>query len=75
VSEQVPTPEYQLTLLQDVALSSLCERYAVAYDPRHYGPAFDLPPDWVEGWVGGPEIQQTHPTIFVGCSPEGEVHS
>ena len=27
------------------------------------------------GWVGGVEIQAEHPTIYVGCSPEGIISS
>jgi hypothetical protein len=75
MSEQRCESEPQLTLLQEAVLSSLCERYHVAYAPRHYAPSFDLPPGYVCGWVGGFDIQRDHPTIYVGCSPEGRISS
>ena len=70
-----PLPEHQFTLLQEVSLSAICERYLVEYNPIHYRPAFDLPEGYVAGWVGGVAIQATHPTIYVGCSPEGIISS
>jgi len=70
-----PVPEHQLTLLQEASLSAICERYHVGYSPMHYRPAFDLPAGYVAGWVGGVEIQAAHPTIYVGCSPEGIISS
>ena len=70
-----PVPENRLTLLQEAALSAICERYYVAYHPIHYRPSFDLPEGYVAGWVGGVEIQAAHPTIYVGCSPEGIISS
>jgi hypothetical protein len=73
MSEQAPKPEFELTLLQETALYALCERYHVPYDPSHYRPTFDLPDGYVAGWVGGPEYMAR--TIYVGCSPEGEIHS
>jgi hypothetical protein len=57
------------------ALFAICERYHVTYDPDHYKPAFDLPKGYVAGWVGGYGIQKSHPTIYVGCSPEGAISS
>jgi hypothetical protein len=75
MSEQAPKPEHELTLLQETALYALCERYHVPYDPGHYRPAFDLPDGWVAGWLGGTAQQKIGPTIYVGVSPEGEVHS
>lgn len=59
-----------LTVAQRDALKALSDRYKVQFDVEHYHRAFDLPEGWVEGWVGG-----THDTIFVGCSPDGEIHS
>jgi hypothetical protein len=70
-----PTPNFELTLLQEAALYAICERYSVAYQPEHYRPTFDLPEGWVAGWVGGIEQQKVQPTIYVGCSPEGDIHS
>ncbi|HEY7348131.1 MAG TPA: hypothetical protein VH599_07395 [Ktedonobacterales bacterium] len=68
-------PEDRLTETQERALGALCLRYHVEYNPDHYLPAFDLPKGWVCGWVGGPALQETRRTVFVGCSPEGEIHS
>lgn len=73
MSEQHPA-EPELTLLQETALYSLCERCEVTYDPSHYDHTFDPPEGWVAGWIGGPELQQTRRTLYVGCSPEGEIH-
>lgn len=66
-----------LTFLQDVALYGICERYGVAYDPRHYQhrPLDGLPEGYVSGWVGGQDIQREHPTIYIGCSSEGHISS
>jgi hypothetical protein len=60
---------------QEDALRHLCDRYHVTFSPRDYKPAFDLPRTWVAGWVGGHTIQRTHPTIYVGCDPEGRISS
>ena len=70
-----PVPEHQLTFLQEASLSAISERYGVDYFPHHYRPSFDLPQGYVAGWVGGPEIKDEHPTIYVGCSPEGIISS
>ena len=51
---------------QEAALRSLCERYNVEFEAGAYRAAFDLPEGWVAGRVG---------PIYVGCSPEGEIHS
>ncbi len=77
MSEQRPDNADHLTLMQDIALSGLCERYHVAYDPQHYQhhPIDGLPDGWVSGWVGGPDVQKEHPTIYIGCSPEGRISS
>lgn len=55
-----------MTDKQYSALARLSERYDSPFEPKTFRPAFDLPDGWVEGWVG---------PIFVGCSPEGEIHS
>ena len=55
-----------MTDSQIIALGRLCERYGVVFDSSNYHPAFDLPTGWVAGWVG---------PIYVGCSPEGDIHS
>lgn len=68
-------PGQGLTNAQEEALKALCARYNAPYNPDHYVAAFDLPNGWVCGWVGGPAHQETKRTIYVGCSPEGEIHS
>ena len=55
-----------MTEQQRAALTRLCERSNVLFDPEAYRPAFDLPSGWLAGWVG---------PIYVGVSPEGEVSS
>jgi hypothetical protein len=75
MSEQLPNPAEHLTEAQDVSLQRICEAFQVEYNPDHYHPIFDLPPDWVAGWVGGVAQQFTRRTIYIGCSPEGEIHS
>lgn len=56
-----------MTDKQELALRRLCDRYKVPFDSENWHRAFDLPNEWVCGWVGT--------NIFVGCSPEGEIHS
>lgn len=75
--EQLPLPPEHLTSEQDASLRNICERYYVAYDPNHYQhrPIDALPEGYVSGWVGGQEIQKTHPTIYIGVSPEGHISS
>ena len=77
MSEQLPDQANQLTLLQETALYAVCERYNVTYDPGHYQhrPLDGLPEGYVSGWVGGYDIQKTHPTIYVGCDPDGRLSS
>lgn len=53
------------------ALIRICERFEVEFEEEHYHPAIGSPSDWVEGWVGGVEKGR----IYVGCSPEGHIHS
>ncbi len=66
-----------LTEQQERALRNLCERYHVTYDAADYTPQFDLPLGYVAGWVGGIAGHQgsNGPTLYVGCSAEGEVSS
>ena len=61
--------------LQRQALTAICQRYNVEFHEEDYRPAFDLPTGYVAGWVGGYGIQATHPTIYVGASPEGRISS
>lgn len=70
-----PTPERKLTEAQEAALRDLCSRYGVGYSAEHYASRFDLPADYVAGWVGGHEVQETRPTIYVGVDGEGRVSS
>ena len=78
MSEQLPQPESLLTPQQASSLEAICLRYTVKYNPSDY---FVYPADstmmagWAEGWVGGREIQAERPTLYVGVSPEGEVHT
>jgi hypothetical protein len=67
---EFPTPEH-LTPDQDAALHILCELFRVPYNPDHYRPILQLPPEWVAGWVGGVAQQYDRPTVYIGCSPEG----
>lgn len=64
-------PTNGLTREQRIALARLSERYGVDFDPMDFSTAYDLPDKWVNGWVGGFEQQK----LYVGVSPEGEVHS
>lgn len=76
--ERLPQPERKLTIAQAATLAGLCLRYEVDYDPNHYyiHPADDwMMPGWAEGFIGGYDIQETHPTIFIGCGPDGRSHS
>ena len=63
----------KMTVLQYRKLRDLCHRYKVLFDPADYVPTFDLPSDWVAGWVGG--NTKAGKTIYVGVSPEGDSHS
>lgn len=56
---------------QRQALANLSERYNVNFSESFFFKSFDCGPNWVEGWIGGPTEQK----LFVGCSPEGEIHS
>lgn len=55
-----------MTGLQRKALQDLCSRYGVDFESCRFASGFDLPEGWLHGWVG---------PIYVGVSPEGEVHS
>lgn len=56
---------------QREALKNCCDRFGVPFNEEHYfSPCFSGK-GWVEGWIGGPE----HRKIYVGVSPEGNVHS
>lgn len=69
-----------MTSAQIAALSNLCDRYKVEFDPMHYATQFDLPSGYVGGWIGGPNHSSLDPmidkpTLYVGCSPEGDISS
>lgn len=66
--------EHILTEQQAQALANLSARYGVPFDPADFRPVFDLPAGWVGGWIGG-WIGGEAQRLYVGCSPEGEVHS
>lgn len=51
---------------QEAALRALCKRYGTEFRPEDFRPAFDLPAGWVAGRAG---------PVYVGVSPEGEIHS
>ena len=55
-----------MTEAQKDAIRKLCSRYNVPFVEAVYNPTFDLPDNWVAGWVG---------PIYIGCSPEGGIHS
>jgi hypothetical protein len=55
-----------MTDAQRDALQKLADRYNVPFFEGDFRLAFDLPKEWLAGWVG---------PICVGVSPEGEVHS
>lgn len=63
-----------MTSKQVKALRSICERYEVEYDSKHFpesGRLMGLPEGYVSGWVGG----VPNCNIYIGCSPEGELSS
>lgn len=62
-----------MTDAQELALRRLCDRYNVKFHVDDYTPQFDLPEGYVAGWIGG--LQSIRRTLYVGCSPEGEISS
>jgi hypothetical protein len=66
-----------LTDAQVEAIERIHKRYGgVEWHPRDFWHTFDLPDGWVAGWVkrkdrsNGPER-----ALYIGVSPDGEVHS
>ena len=55
---------------QAAAIINIHVRYRVSLHPADWHPAFDLPPGYVAGWVGGPEQR-----LYIGVSPEGDISS
>ena len=66
-----------MTPAQEESLRSHCRRYHVNYDEADYAVAFDLPPGYFAGWVGGKLGHEgpNGPTIYVGVAPDGAVSS
>ncbi len=60
-----------LNMNQQAALSALCARYGTEYKAEHYTPQFDLPPDYVAGWIGN----EAGRYLYVGCDGEGQISS
>jgi hypothetical protein len=58
--------ETNMTLAQQDALKRLCDDYSVEFAPSNFFHPFDLPSGWVAGQVG---------PLYVGCDPEGHIHS
>lgn len=77
MTERLSEPErLALNEAQTAALERLCQRYGVDFDPADYyvHPAGSfLTPQWAEGWIGGRNDEKR--TIYVGVSPEGQIHS
>lgn len=60
-------PKWQFsTVKQLVAVRALCKRYNVEFKGENYVKQFDLPDDYVAGWVG---------PIYIGCDSEGRISS
>lgn len=67
--------EQNMTQAQIGRIHTLWENYHTPEEKRQltsFGPAFDLPDKWVEGWIFRADGTKA---IFVGISPEGESHS
>lgn len=63
---------------QRTALRNLCERYRVEFSESDYvvnSPDSWTLPGYAEGWIGGYAVQTTHPTLYVGCAPDGRISS
>jgi hypothetical protein len=55
---------------QEAALWKLSRRYDVEFRAEWYTLAFDLPPGYVAGWIGG--LAQR---LYVGVDPNGAISS
>lgn len=72
---------YEMTDAQVATLTALCKRYGVEFVAEHYSPQFDLPDDYVAGWIGGTDHglvdgkRTNATTIYVGVSAEGDASS
>lgn len=56
----------KMNLKQFEALSGLCSRYGIPFEPDRFFPSYGST-GFVEGPVGD--------KIYVGCDPEGRIHS
>lgn len=60
-----------MTEKQETALRAVCERFKKPFRKDDYSPGIGCGDGWLEGWVGGTPLN----SIYVGCSPEGRIHS
>ena len=74
----------ELTIAQRNSLKDISTRYGVEFrESDYFIYALDatMMAGWAEGWVGGNDHAPNHlggsakPTIYVGVSPEGQIHS
>jgi len=56
-----------MTDTQKKSLEQLCSAYEVEFKEEDFHRSFSCGEGWIEGWIG------KH--IYVGCSPEGSIHS
>ena len=56
-----------MTDKQENAIRRLCNRHGVEFDADNYSPTFDLPSDYVAGWIGD--------SIYVGVDANGNISS
>jgi hypothetical protein len=56
---------------QEAALRRLSENYGVKFRAEWFTPAYDLPPGYVAGWIGGPEVRR----LYVGVDQDGRISS
>lgn len=61
-----------MTDAQELTLRRLCARYKVDFREYHYAPQFDLPADYVAGWIGGNDGRRP---LYVGVDGEGNASS
>lgn len=60
-------PGLSMTDRQETALRDLCKRYGVEFEAKNYTTAYDLPIEYVSGWIGD--------RIYVGCDADGVISS
>lgn len=69
--EYATLPGLSMTDRQENALRDLCARYKVEFKTENFTPTFDLPIEYVAGWIG--EIG--YGGIYVGCDADGSISS